>query len=179
MQRYSLDKVHSSLAFSVKHMMVSTVRGKFADFNGWFEADPDNLDQVAGEVLVKTASIDTGAPDRDTHLRSGDFFESEKYPEARFVPTSVKAAGENRYRVSGDLTIRDVTRPVELTATLEGQVNDPWGNARTGVTVEGEINRTDWGLTWNQVLEAGALLVGEKIKLHIDAAVVTPIEVAA
>jgi len=168
-ESYSFDPAHSSLEFATKHMMVATVRGTFSDFDGHVEVENDDPTTATAQVAIRTASVSTGATDRDNHLRSADFFDVATYPEMRFTSTSIQPAGKGEYIVKGDLTIKDVTRPVELRATAaNAPISDPWGNQRTAISLTGEINRKDWGLTWNQVLEAGTLLVGEKIKLNLD-----------
>ena len=171
--KYTFDASHSNIGFSAKHMMVTTVRGRFTDYQGEVLVEGDDPTTARATFTIKTASIDTGNEQRDGHLRSGDFFDSETHPEITFVSTGVAPAGDG-YRVTGDLTIRGVTRPVELAVEVEDKFVDPWGNERVGVTASGSINRTDWGLSWNQTLEAGRLLVGEKINLAIETALVRP-----
>jgi polyisoprenoid-binding protein YceI len=172
--RFEADKMHAEIGFSAKHMMVSTVRGRFEDFDAWLEVDGTDHTTARGEAVIKTASVSTGAQQRDDHLRSADFFESEKYPEMRFVLSSVQKKDDSNYVARGDLTIREITRPVELSVEVGGPINDPWGNERLSLSVNGKINRKDWDLTWNQVLEAGAVLVGETIKLNAEVAMVRP-----
>jgi len=167
-ETYQFDPTHSSLEFSTKHMVVATVRGHFSEFGGQIEAENDDPTTAKADVVIKTASVNSGAEDRDKHLRSADFFDVEAFPEMRFVSASVTPAGQGRYIVRGDLTIKDVTRPVELRAEASAPINDPWGNQRTAISLQGEINRKDWGLTWNMALEAGGWLVDEKIKLNLD-----------
>jgi polyisoprenoid-binding protein YceI len=174
-----IDRSHSVIGFSARHFVVTTVRGEFQDFDGTVEVEGSDYRTVKAQAVIKTASITTNTSQRDDHLRSADFFDVEKYPEMTFVSTGVEKKGDDVYVVRGDLTIKDVTRPVELEATVEGSFNDPYGNERTGVSLRGEINREDWGLTYNQVLEAGAVMVGKKIKLEIDAAVLRPLAVPA
>jgi polyisoprenoid-binding protein YceI len=159
--------------------MVTTVRGQLQDFDGTVDVDGDDYSTVRAEVVIKTASITTNTGQRDDHLRSADFFESEKYPEMRFVSTGVQKRSENSYILKGLLTIKGVTRPVDLEAEIEGSMKDPYGNERVGVSLRGEINREDWGLTWNQVLEAGAVMVSRKIKLELEVAVLRPLAVPA
>jgi polyisoprenoid-binding protein YceI len=169
---WEVDPAHSSAAFEVKHMMIATVRGHFREFGGRLDAaedDPANS-QVTG--WAKTASIDTGNADRDGHLRSADFFDAERHPEIRFASTRIEHVEGGGYRVSGDLTIKDVTRQVEMTANVEGAGEDPWGHERVGISVRGTIDRTDFGLTWQQALQGGGLLVGEKVRVLIDVSAV-------
>ena len=174
-----IDRSHSVIGFSAKHFVVTTVRGQFQDFDGSVEVDGTDYRTIKAEAVIKTASITTNTQQRDDHLRSADFFDSEKYPEMKFVSTGVEPKSDDTYLLKGDLTIKDVTRPVELEATVEGTFNDPYGNERTGVSIRGEINREDWGLTYNQVLEAGAVMVSKKIKLEVDIAVLRPLAVPA
>ena len=178
-EKLTIDRSHSVLGFSAKHFMVTTVRGEFKDFDGTVEVDGDDYKTVKAEVVIKTASVTTNTEQRDAHLRSADFFDVEKYPEMRFVSSAVEKKGEDSYQLKGDLTIKDITRPIELNATVEGRFNDPYGNERTGVTLRGEIDREAFGLTWNQVLEAGAVMVSKKIKLELDVAVARPLGVPA
>lgn len=176
--QYSFDASHSNIGFSAKHMMVTTVRGRFTDYQGEVLVEGDDPTTARATFTIKAASIDTGSEQRDGHLRSGDFFDAENHPEITFVSREIRRAGAG-YKVTGDLTIRGVTRPVELDVEVEDKFIDPWGNERVGVTASGTINRTDWGLTWNQTLEAGRLLVSEKINLAIETALVRPAGVPA
>ncbi|HZV73301.1 MAG TPA: YceI family protein [Conexibacter sp.] len=162
-----VDPVHSSVGFEVKHMMISTVRGHFGEFEGTLEAAEDYHDsRVWGSAQV--ASIDTNNADRDAHLRSADFFDAEHYPQIHFESTAIEHIVAGTYRVIGDLTIRDVTREVEVEASVEGSAVDPWGRDRVGIAVRGVIDRTEFGLTWQQSLTSGGLLVGEQVALRLD-----------
>jgi len=174
-----IDRSHSVIGFTAKHFVVTTVRGQFLDFDGSVEVEGTDYRTVRAEAVIKTASITTNTQQRDDHLRSADFFDTDQYPEMKFSSTGIEKKGDNAYLVRGDLTIKGITRPIELDATVEGSFNDPYGNERTGVTLRGEIDREDWGLTWNQVLEAGAVMVGKKIKLEVEAAVLRPLAVPA
>src|SRR4029078_452331 len=147
-----VDPVHSSVGFEVKHMMISTVRGQFREFDGTLEAAENDPATSRAWGSVKVASIDTGNAERDEHLRSPDFFDADRYPEIRFASTRVEHVEGGTYHVWGDLTIKDVTREVEITATVEGAGQDPWGNERVGIAVRGAINRTDFALAWTQKL---------------------------
>lgn len=179
-EQLELDPTHSSVTFGIKHMMVATVRGHFDEFTGSVEADPSNPSSAVAQATIKAASINTGTPDRDAHLRSADFFDAETYPEITFRSTSVVQKSDDQYIVTGDLTMHGETRPVELRATLEGRMNDPYGNERFAVAIEGEINRKDFGLTWNQPLQqAGGLLVGEVVKIQGDVTLLRKIAVTA
>jgi polyisoprenoid-binding protein YceI len=166
-----VDPVHSSIGFEVKHMMISTVRGHFREFEGTLEAAEDYHDsRVWGKAW--TASIDTGNADRDAHLRSPDFFDVERYPEIHFESTAIEHVELGMYQVRGELTIRDVTREVEVEATVEGAAVDPWGNERVGIAVRGVIDRTEFGLTWQERLSGGRLLVGEQVAVRLDVSAV-------
>jgi polyisoprenoid-binding protein YceI len=164
---WKVDPAHSSVGFEVKHMMISTVRGHFREFEGTLEAAEDPSESRAWGS-VRTASIETGAADRDEHLRSPDFFDAERYPEARFESTRLEPVGGANWRVTGNLTIKDVTREVQFDAVVQGVGEDPWGNERVGVAVRGKVNRTDFGLTWQQPLARGGLLVGEEVSILVD-----------
>ena len=166
---WNLDPAHSGINFSVRHMVFAKVRGRFGAFRGKVEElDPADLTRSAVAVEIDAASIDTGVADRDNHLRSPDFLDVERFPKLRFKSTKVEKAGGNRYRILGELTIRDVTREVVLDAEYGGQGKDPWGNQRVAFTATTVLDRGDFGLTWNQVLEAGGVLVGERIDIEIE-----------
>jgi polyisoprenoid-binding protein YceI len=177
-QVYDVDPNHTSLGFTGKHMMVTTVRGRFKDFTGQVEVDDDDPKTALATLTIKVASLDTGQDQRDQHLRSADFFDVERYPEMTVATTGVESRGGNRYQVTGDLTIKDQTRPINLDVEVEERFTDPFGNERVGVTATGKLNRKDWGLTWNQVLEAGRLLVGNDIKLEIESALIRKVAAA-
>lgn len=163
--RYVLDPAHSRVGFSVRHAMVTKVRGAFSGVTGTGVVGEDGSGSL--EVVVDVASIDTRNADRDAHLRSGDFFDVERFPSMVFVASEAVQEGE-QVRVSGDLTIRDVTRPVSFVLEFTGRATDPFGNDRVGLEGQVVVNRTDWGLTWNAALEAGGLLVGEKVTLEFE-----------
>jgi polyisoprenoid-binding protein YceI len=164
---WSIDPIHSSVGFEVKHMMISTVRGQFKQFEGTLEAAEDYHDsRVWGSV--KVASIDTNSADRDEHLLSPDFFDVAHFPEMRFESTAIEHVVLGTYRVIGDLTIKDVTREIEVEANVEGAAVDPWGKDRVGIAVRGGIDRTEFGLNWQQALTKGGLLVGEQVALRLD-----------
>jgi polyisoprenoid-binding protein YceI len=161
--------MHTRIGFAGKHMVITTVRGHFDDYSATLEVEDENDPSTAQlNVVVRTASIDTGAADRDNHLRSDDFFNAERFPEMRFQSTSIEPRGGTQYRVTGDLTIRDVTKPLTLDAEVEGPITDPYGNQRIGVTLTGQLNRFDWNLKWNAAIEAGGLIVGEQIKIEVE-----------
>jgi polyisoprenoid-binding protein YceI len=165
---WRVDPAHSSVAFEVKHLMIATVRGHFSEFEGGLEAAEDDPSNSRAWGTVKVASIDTGNPDRDAHLRSAEFFDAERYPEMRFETIRIHHVEGGRYRVRGDLTIKDTTREVEVDATVEGAAEDPWGNERVGIAIRGAIDRTEFGLTWQQRAPTGALLVGDDVAILID-----------
>jgi polyisoprenoid-binding protein YceI len=167
-----IEPSHSVLEFSARHLGLSTVKGTFGAFTGTLEFDEADPAQSRGAVEVHVASLNTRDEKRHAHLRSADFFDADNHPKATFTTTAIRPSGENRYRVTGDLTIRGVTRPVEVEVEVTEQMTDPWGNTRIGVSVNGSINRTDFGLNWNQVLEAGRLLVGEKVRISAEAELV-------
>jgi polyisoprenoid-binding protein YceI len=163
---WNVDPAHSSVQFQIKHMGIATVRGFFSDFEGSLEVAEDGTISARGNV--KAASINTRAAQRDEHLRSPDFLDAENHPELRFRSKSVEQLDEDRYRIVGELTIRGVTREVELHAVIQGVDQDPWGNTRVGLEVTGQIDREEFGLTWNRALESGGVLVGKEVKILLD-----------
>jgi len=168
---WKVDPAHSSVGFEVKHMMIATVRGHFSSFDGTLATDEDP-ERSHAYGWVDVASIDTGSADRDAHLRSADFFDVERYPRMTFDSTRIQWVEGGTYRVWGELTIKDVTREVEVEATVQGVGEDPWGNERVGVAIRGSIDRTEFGLTWQQPLASGGLLVGEQVKVLLDVSAV-------
>ena len=166
--KWNIDTTHSGINFSVRHMVVSKVRGRFAKFSGSVELDEYDLTRSAVDVTIDAASIDTGTAQRDEHLRSADFFDVAKFPELRFRSNGIEKLSEDRYRVSGELTIRDVTREVKLEVEYGGQNKDPWGNERIGFFAKTAVDRKDFGLGWNQVLETGGVLVGDRIEIELE-----------
>jgi polyisoprenoid-binding protein YceI len=148
--------------------LVSKVRGRFTRYTGGIDIDDGDITRAVVDATIDASSIDTGVPDRDTHLRSPDFFDVETFPELRFRSTRFEKLGEGRYRVVGDLTIRDVTREVVLDADYGGQAKDPWGNERVGFVATTTIDRKEFGLKWNQVLEAGGVLVGDRVDIELE-----------
>ena len=165
---WNTDAQHTSFEFAVRHMVVSTVRGRFDEFAVEADIDESDLTRSKGKVVVRTGSVSTREAQRDAHLSSPDFFDAEQYPEMTYVVTGI-AGADGRYAITGDLTIKDVTREVVLDAEVSGPVADPWGSTRMGLSATGKLNRKDFGLTWNVVTEAGGLLVGDDVKLSIDA----------
>jgi polyisoprenoid-binding protein YceI len=170
--RYSLDPSHSRLGFVARHAMVTKVRGAFNDVagSGYFDADDPSRSQF--EVTVQAKSIDTRNADRDAHLRSNDFFDMDRYPEIRFASTAVEPVDDSTYRVTGDLTIKDVTKSVTFDLELTGAVKDPWGNLRIGLEGSLVVNRKDWNVTWNAALETGGVLVSDKVTLEFEVSAV-------
>jgi polyisoprenoid-binding protein YceI len=164
---YALDVTHTRLGFSARHAMVTTVRGAFNDFEGSAHIDTATPANSKVELSIKTASIDTGVEDRNAHLRSGDFFEVEAYPTITFTSTDVERDGDD-WTITGDLTIKDVTRPISIEFESNGSARDPFGNLRVGFEGQATLSRKDWGLTWNAALETGGFLVSDKIKLEFD-----------
>lgn len=169
---WNLDTSHSEVTFAVRHMMISTVRGKFNKFSGTIDFNEADPAKSTVDVSIETASIDTRDEKRDGHLKSGDFFDVEKFPALTFKSTRVEKVSDNSGRVYGDLTIRDVTRPVVLDVEYAGQARSPWGTTSAGFSATTKINRKDFGLTWNVALETGGVLVGEDISIAIEAELV-------
>lgn len=168
MAQWNLDGAHSSADFTVRHMMFTNVRGGFNVIDATLEFDQDNPEQSVIEATIDVSSIDTGVEDRDNHLRSADFFNVDEYPTMTFKSTNVEATSAESAKVTGDLTIRDVTREITLDVTFTGKGQGPWGNTRAGFEGKTTINREDFGLTWNQALESGGVLVGQEVKLNLD-----------
>ena len=166
--KYTIDPAHSRIGFVARHAMVTKVRGSFNDFegSGYFDAEDPSRSELA--LTIKAASIDTRNLDRDNHLRSNDFFAMDEHPEIRFASTDVERTGDDRYRVTGDLTVKGVTRPVSIDFDVEGSAVDPFGNERIGFEGKTVVNRKDFGLNWNAPLEAGGVLVGEKVTLEFE-----------
>lgn len=165
---YTIDPSHTRIGFSARHAMVTTVRGAFKDFEGTAHIDAADPSKSWAKVTIKTASIDTGSPDRDGHLVSGDFFDAEANPEITFVSTKVEKVDADTWAITGDLTIKGVTKSLTIAFDETGSAQDPFGNTRVGFEGSTAINRKDWGLTWNAALETGGVLVSEKIKLEFD-----------
>ncbi|HEX2054347.1 MAG TPA: YceI family protein [Actinomycetota bacterium] len=165
---YTIDPAHTRIGFQARHAMVTKVRGHFKEFEGYFHFDPNNPQESGAEVTIQAKSIDTGNEQRDQHLRSNDFFAMDEYPEIRFVSTAVEPVDDTRFRLTGDLTIRGVTRPVTIEFEFNGAETDPWGNTRIGFEGSTEVNRKDWGVNWNAALDSGGVLVSDKVKLEFD-----------
>lgn len=165
---WTIDAAHSHVEFAVRHMMISTVKGRFGGVTGTVRTDESNPANAQVEVEIDAATIDTREAKRDAHLQSADFFDVGKFPTLTFKSTRVTDVAGDQFRLIGDLTMHGVTREVTLDVTSEGRGTDPWGNERAGFTATGKLKRSDYGLTWNQALETGGLLVGDDIKIAID-----------
>jgi polyisoprenoid-binding protein YceI len=164
---FSIDKSHSEAAFLVRHL-ISKVRGRFTDFEGSIVADEQHPERSSVTVTIQAASVDTSQPDRDTHLRSADFFAADQFPTLTFQSTRVEKGQGDAYQVTGDLTIRGVTRPVVVPVAYLGVAKDPWGNERAGFEAEFKLNRKDFGLIWNAALETGGFLVGDEVTVSLS-----------
>lgn len=162
---WSIDPTHSEIGFKVKHMMFTNVSGKFNSVTASIENEDDNFESSKIIFTAEVESIDTNNQDRDNHLKSADFFDAERFSKLSFVSTEIKKINEGLFVVKGDLTIKDVTKNIELETEYSGLMTDPWGNTKAGLSITGKINRKDFGLTWNAALETGGVLVGEEIKL--------------
>jgi polyisoprenoid-binding protein YceI len=168
---WAIDAAHTLVEFSAKHMMITTVKGRFTDVSGEVRIDETNPDASSARVELGAASIDTGVAQRDAHLRSADFLDAENFGQVTFVSTKVDGAVDrvgDSFTLTGDLTIRGTTRPVTLQATFDGRGKDPWGGERVSFSATGKIDRRDFGLTWNQALETGGILVSNEIKISIE-----------
>jgi polyisoprenoid-binding protein YceI len=168
MATWNIDTAHSAIHFSVRHMVVSKTRGRFTKWSGQIEFDPEQPRKSTVQVSIDPASVDTADAQRDAHLRSPDFFDVEKFPQASFRSAQIEDLGGDRYRVHGDLTVHGVTRPVVLDAVFEGSARDPWGGERAGFSASTSIDRRDFGLGWNKLLETGGVLVGDKVELQLE-----------
>ena len=165
---WQIDTSHSSVDFSIRHMMISTVRGTFERFSGTVEADEANPTAALVDVQIEVASINTRDEKRDAHLRSPDFFDVDTYPSISFKSKRVERTNDDRGKLIGDLTIKDVTREVVLDVEYAGQSRSPWGTTSAGFSATTKINRKDWGLNWNVALETGGVLVADEVKIHIE-----------
>jgi polyisoprenoid-binding protein YceI len=178
MATHTVDTAHSEIGFTVRHMMFAKVHGQFKKWNATLEFNAADPTKSKVEVEIDTASIDTREAQRDGHLRSPDFFDSEKFPKMTFKSKSIVAAGPGQYEVVGDLTIRGATNEVKLDVEQTGSGKDPWGKVRLGFSAKGAIQRSKWGLVWNQALEAGAVLLSDKVEIDVEAQVVVAEETA-
>jgi polyisoprenoid-binding protein YceI len=165
--KWALDPTHSEVTFKVRHMMISNVTGQFTKFDASAETEEEDFTTARFSFTADVSSVTTGNEQRDGHLQSPDFFDAAKFPGLKFIATKyVKLDNDGNYEVTGDLTIRDITKPVTLKVEFGGVIKDPWGNTRAGFTVEGKINRKDFGLQWHAVTEAGGLVVSDEVRLH-------------
>ncbi len=173
MSTWQFDTAHSSISFRVRHMMFAKFRGHFGKWQGSLEATPGQLGAAKAHVTIEASSIDTGIADRDNHLRSADFLDTATFPSITFTSTGVKVAGD-ALTITGDLTIRDVTRSIVLTGDYSGEGKDPWGNVRLGFSAHTKLSRKDFGLVWNQLLETGGAIVGDEIEVDLEVEVQRP-----
>lgn len=179
-ETYTIDPVHSSIQFSIRHMMVSNVRGHFTGVKGTIVHDTENPANSSIEAEIDVSSLNTADESRDAHLKSADFFELDKYPTIKFVSKKFEKTGTNEYKVTGDLTIHGVTKQTVLTVDeVSPEGKDPWGNTRIGASAKGKVNRKDFGLTWSAPLETGGVLVGDEVRLEFDIQAVKVQPVAA
>jgi polyisoprenoid-binding protein YceI len=165
---WKIDPSHSEVQFKVKHLVISTVTGNFGSYDGQIETDGDNFENAKATFTVDIDSISTNNEDRDQHLKSDDFFNAEEYPQLKFESSNFEKVGDGEYKVTGNMTIRDITKEVELDVVHGGTVGDQYGQTKAGFEVEGTINRKEFGLTWDAVTEAGNVVVGDKIKLQLN-----------
>lgn len=165
---WAIDPVHSSVEFAVRHLMITTVKGRFTDVQGTVVLDAANPAAASAEITIGVASIDTREPQRDAHLRSADFFDADTFPTLTFRSRRLDRVGDDRFSLAGDLTLRGVTREVVLDVTAEGHSPDPWGGERAGYSATTKIKRSDFGLTWNQLLETGGLAVSDDVRITLD-----------
>jgi polyisoprenoid-binding protein YceI len=163
---WTIDPTHTHVGFTVPHMVVSEVDGTFREYSGKVFLDEKDLTKSTVELTIQVASIDTGVPDRDKHLRSGDFFEADKHPTITFKSTKVSKAGKG-FKIAGDMTIRGVTKAVTLDATLSEAVTSPWGKQVRGAKITGKLNRLDYGVSWNKALDKGGIAVGNEVTLEV------------
>jgi polyisoprenoid-binding protein YceI len=166
--KWSIDPTHSEILFKAKHLVISSVSGRFTEFYGGVETEGDDFEHATVEFVAKVDSLTTGNADRDKHLKSDDFFNAERYPELKFKSTSIEKIDGEKYKMVGDLTIRDVSRPIELEVLYGGMVDDPYGNTKAGFEITGNVNRKNYGLRWNVVTEAGSVVVGDNIKIVLN-----------
>src|SRR5688572_4925589 len=165
---WNLDAAHSEVNFKVKHMMITNVNGKFSAFDVKASSDNENFENPEIEFTANASSVDTGSEQRDQHLKSADFFDAEKFPNLHFKSKSFKKTAEGEYQLEGDMNIKGVVKPISFKVEHGGLQKDPWGNIKTGFSLEGKINRKDFGLGWNAVLESGGVMVSEEVKLNAE-----------
>ena len=169
---WTIDPAHSVVEFAVKHLMVSTFKGHFRSLEGTVHLDEDNPANSSVAASIDVASVDTQTPDRDAHLRSDDFFNAERYPKMTFRSTRVERVDGTNWKVTGELTIRDVTKEVVLDTEYEGRIVDPWGNERIGFSARTELSRKEFGVRWNATIETGGVVVGDKVRISLNIEIV-------
>jgi polyisoprenoid-binding protein YceI len=175
-ERWEIDSSHSSVHFSVRHLVIAKVRGSFGRWSGTIQVPDGDFSKATVSVAIDASSIDTGVADRDKHLKSADFFDVETHPELRFIGKRVQPRSGAEIDVVGDLTIKGITREVILRVEQHGQAKDPWGNVRAAFTAKTTIDRKDFGLTWNQVLETGGVMVGDRVEIEAEIQAVKQVE---
>ena len=163
-----IDPTHSEIAFKIKHLMISNVKGLFSEFSGQVITEGDDFSTSEISLLINPASISTGVSDRDGHLKSPDFFDVENFSEITFTAGKLAGKGDDEFTLNGNLSIKGVNQPVSMDVEFGGLMTDPWGNEKAGFTLNGKINRKDFGLSWNAALEAGGVLVGEEVRISCD-----------
>jgi polyisoprenoid-binding protein YceI len=166
--KWILDPTHSELGFKIKHLMITNVSGYFSDFTGEVETDGDSFGSAQIKLKVKAASINTNNLQRDEHLRNSDFFEVENYPEMLFESTGVEKIDDDNFKLSGNLTLKGITKPVQLNVEYSGTTKDPWGNEKAGFIVTGKIKRSEWGVNFNATLETGGVVLSDEVKIHSE-----------
>jgi len=173
---WKVDASHTNVGFEVEHMLIATVEGEFTKFDGTIETNGDDFTEATIDFTIDVNSISTDNEDRDGHLKSDDFFNAEKFPQIKFKSKSMTKAEGKMWKLVGDFTMRDVTKEIELDVKFRGLVNDPWGNTRVGFEISGEVNRFDYNLKWNNLLETGGLVVGDMVALDIDLELIKSVE---
>lgn len=168
MTQWTIDKAHSNVDFKIKHLMINTVSGHFADFSGEVKSNGTTFDDASVQFTAQISSINTGVESRDNHLKSADFFDAENHPTMSFVSTSFTKTGDDTYKLAGDLTIRGTTKPVELAVEFGGTIVDPYGQTKAGFEATGSLNRKDFGLNWNGLTEAGGIVVSDTVRLALN-----------
>jgi polyisoprenoid-binding protein YceI len=166
--KWNVDKAHSEVQFKAKQLVISTVTGQFNEYNAWLETDSESLENATAVFEAEAASISTNSLDRDNHLKSEDFFDAETYPKIKFESTEFRRKEDNTYEMTGNMTIRGITKQITLKVEFGGSMVDPWGNTKAGFEITGKLNRHDFGLKWNAMTEAGGLVVGENINLALN-----------
>ena len=178
-QTWQIDSSHSGIHFAVRHLVIAKVRGQFARWTGALTVPDGDFSKATVDVTIDATSIETGVADRDTHLKSADFFDAATFPELTFRSRRVVPKGRDRFALVGDLTIRGISREVELEVESAGQLKDPWGNVRAGFAAKTSVDRKEFGLTWNQVMETGGVMVGDRIEIEIEVEAVRQDAIAA